>query len=205
MKIDEVELARKLSITAVTKKVQPAIISSAKPLERIYILERDSKMVYMYDVIKQLLTKRSVNIPNKFEHNFQYVQTESNRLFLIGGGDITRQAESLKKCYEIIDNDEQMLDCISRDDLKYGRHGHSICVLKDKFLIVTGSRVDQDEAFNKCEQYNIDLDLWYDMPPLNVGRHYHASCTFSDRFVYVFCGIAHAGKKYCNSIEQYDN
>jgi hypothetical protein len=43
------------------------------------------------------------------------------------------------------------------------------------------------------------------MPSLNVGRHYHASCTFSDRFVYVFCGIAHHGKKYCNSIEQYDN
>jgi hypothetical protein len=43
------------------------------------------------------------------------------------------------------------------------------------------------------------------MPRLNVGRHYHASCTFSDRFVYVFCGIAHVGKKYCNSIEQYDN
>lgn len=43
------------------------------------------------------------------------------------------------------------------------------------------------------------------MPSLNVGRHYHASCAFNDRFVYVFCGIAHAGKKYCNSIEQYDN
>lgn len=65
--------------------------------------------------------------------------------------------------------------------------------------------MDTEEAYNKCEQYNIDLDLWYDMPNLNVGRHYHASCTFSDRFVYVFCGIAHVGKKYCNSIEQYDN
>lgn len=43
------------------------------------------------------------------------------------------------------------------------------------------------------------------MPSLNVGRHYHASCTFADRFVYVFCGIAHVDKKYCNSIEQYDN
>jgi hypothetical protein len=108
-------------------------------------------MVYTYDVAKKTLIKRSVNIPNKFEHNFQYVQTESNRLFLIGGGDITKNSPTLNKCYEIIDNGEQVLDCISRDDLKFGRHGHAICVLKDKFLIVTGSRVDQDEAFNKCE------------------------------------------------------
>jgi len=43
------------------------------------------------------------------------------------------------------------------------------------------------------------------MPSLNVGRHYHASCTFSGQYVYVFCGIAHEGKKYCNSIEMYDN
>lgn len=77
--------------------------------------------------------------------------------------------------------------------------------MKDKFLVVTGSRVETDDAFSRCESYNIDLDLWYDLPQLNVGRHYHASCTFADRFVYVFCGIAHAGKKYCNSIEQFDN
>jgi hypothetical protein len=64
-------------------------MGDGKALERVYILERDSKMVYMYDVFKKTLLKRGVNIPNKFEHNFQYVQTDSNRLFLIGGGDIT--------------------------------------------------------------------------------------------------------------------
>jgi len=62
----------------------------AKPLEKIYILERDSKMAYTYYMHNKSLTKRSVNIENKFEHNFQYCQTESNRVFLIGGGDIMR-------------------------------------------------------------------------------------------------------------------
>ena len=127
------------------------VIGEGRALDRVYILERDSKMVYMYDVLKKTLNKRGVNIPNKFEHNFQYVQTESNRLFLIGGGDITKNAASLKQCFELIDTGDQVLDCIARDELKFGRHGHSICVLKDKFLVVTGSRVDQEEAFNKCE------------------------------------------------------
>lgn len=91
------------------------------------------------------------------------------------------------------------------DDMKYARHGHSVCCLNDKFLIVTGSRCEEDEAFKRCEQYNIDLDLWFEVPNLNVGRHYHSSCTFAERFVFVFCGIAQSGKRYCNSIEKYDS
>lgn len=91
------------------------------------------------------------------------------------------------------------------DDMKYARHGHSVCCLNDKFLIVTGSRCEEDDAFKRCEQYNIDLDLWFEIPNLNVGRHYHSSCTYNERFVFIFCGIAQSGKKYCNSIEKYDS
>ena len=53
--------------------------------------------------------------------------------------------------------------------------------------------------------YNADLDIWFDMPDLNVGRHYHSSCTFDDKMVYVFCGIANHTRKYVNSIERYDH
>ena len=91
------------------------------------------------------------------------------------------------------------------DDMKYSRHGHSVCCLNDKFLIVSGSRCEDDDSFKRCEQYNIDLDLWFEIPNLNVGRHYHSSCTYNERFVFVFCGIAQSGKKYCNSIERYDS
>ena len=85
------------------KMIAPRAQDSAKALERVYILERDSKMVYTYDMFAKTISKRSVNIPNKFEHNFQYVQTESNRLFLIGGGDITKVSVTLKQCFEIMD------------------------------------------------------------------------------------------------------
>lgn len=42
----------------------------AKGLEKVYILERDSKMVYMYSITNKNITKRAMNITNKFEHNF---------------------------------------------------------------------------------------------------------------------------------------
>lgn len=53
-----------------TLKKMSVGMQGGKALERVYILERDSKMVYMYDVFKKTLLKRGVNIPNKFEHNF---------------------------------------------------------------------------------------------------------------------------------------
>jgi hypothetical protein len=67
------EIQRKLSVsnpTALKKMMASKAQDSAKALERIYILERDSKMVYTYDMLTKTISKRSVNIPNKFEHNF---------------------------------------------------------------------------------------------------------------------------------------
>ena len=93
---------------------------------------------------------------------------------------------------------------MGRDKLKYARHGHAACSLGDKFIVVTGSRKEEENAHMKCEQYNVDLDLWFDLPNLNESRHYHSSCSFRDRFVYLFCGISNTTKKYCNSIEKYD-
>jgi len=57
----------------------------------------------------------------------------------------------------------------------------------------------------KAEMYNSDIDLWFEMPDLNVGRHYHSSCSFSEKAVFVFCGIANQTRKYINSIERYNH
>lgn len=85
------------------------------------------------------------------------------------------------------------------------RHGHSITCLKDKFLVVTGSRIEAEEADKSHEHYNIDLDLWFSQPALNFGRYYHSSCTLQDRWIYVFAGIQSTTKKYFNSIERFDS
>lgn len=53
--------------------------------------------------------------------------------------------------------------------------------------------------------HNTDIDLWFEMPDLNVGRHYHSMTSFADKFIYVFCGIANQTRKYINSIEKYDH
>ena len=88
--------------------------------------------------------------------------------------------------------------------MKHPRHGHSACWFSDKFVVVTGSRKEKNNSQMKCEMYNSDIDLLFEMPDLNIGRHYHSSCVFGDRSVYVFCGIANKTRKYMNSIERYD-
>lgn len=108
------------------------------------------------------------------------------------------------ECSEVFMDEPNCL-LLPKDKMKYPRHGHSACSLSDKFIIVTGSRKEQDQAQVRAECYNIDIDVWFDIPNLKEGRHYHASCSFSDRFVYVFCGISNSSKKYINTIEKFDN
>jgi hypothetical protein len=146
---------------------------------------------------------RNANYPNNtnFPHNFCSIQNPFNgNVFLVGGGDYSSDNESLYQLWEI-----RGTQFTKRDVMKHPRHGHSVCWFSDKFIVVSGSRKEKNNSHMKCEMYNSDIDLWFEMPDLNVGRHYHASCAMSDRWIYVFCGIANASRKYINSIERYDN
>lgn len=110
------------------------------------------------------------------------------------------------ECHEIIVSERDTpYMMLPRDKMKYPRHGHSACSLGEKFIVVTGSRKEHEQAHIRSECYNVDIDIWFDIPNINEGRHYHASCSFLDRFVYIFCGISNQSKKYINSIEKFDN
>jgi hypothetical protein len=122
---------------------------------------------------------------------------------MVGGGDYQRDDESLYNLFEI--QTSNSYNFIKRDSMKHPRHGHSAIWFGEKFIVVTGSRKEKNSSQVKCEMHNSDIDLWFEMPDLNVGRHYHSSCSFNDKFIYVFCGIANATRKYINSIEKYDH
>mmetsp|Transcript_10067 Transcript_10067/g.15395 ORF Transcript_10067/g.15395 Transcript_10067/m.15395 type:complete len:165 (-) Transcript_10067:202-696(-) len=94
---------------------------------------------------------------------------------------------------------------IKKDKMKHPRHGHSAVWFGEKFIVVTGSRKEKNNSQVKCEMFNSDLDMWFELPDMNVGRHYHSSCAFTEKSVYVFCGIANHTRKYINSIERYDH
>lgn len=82
---------------------------------------------------------------------------------MIGGGDFNKpDGKSLTTCFEILNNGTNKFDCLVKDSLKSPRHGHSVVCLRDKFLIVTGSRLDKDNASRSVENYNIDMDIWFD-------------------------------------------
>lgn len=121
---------------------------------------------------------------------------------MVGGGDYQQDKESLYSLWEIQTNNHFAF--VKRDAMKHPRHGHSACWFGDKFIVVSGSRKEKNKSQGKCEMYNSDIDLWFEMPDLNVGRHYHSSCGFNDKAVYIFCGIANQTRKYINSIEKYD-
>ena len=56
--------------------------------------------------------------------------------------------ESMYRCQEV---DLSSYEMQVRDKMKYPRHGHSACSLGEKFIVVTGSRKENDSAHLKCE------------------------------------------------------
>jgi len=123
---------------------------------------------------------------------------------MVGGGDYQKDEDTLYSMWEIQVKQYANAEFIKRDQMKHPRHGHSACWFGEKFIVVTGSRKEKNNSQIKCEMYNSDIDLWFEMPDLNIGRHYHSSCGFGEKSVYVFCGIANKTRKYINSIEKYD-
>ena len=77
----------------------------ATTIDQVYVCEKDSKSVLVYDVKANSHEKQPIDMDASFKHNFQYVQTSSNRLFVLGGGDHKKFDDlSLKACFEIIVN-----------------------------------------------------------------------------------------------------
>lgn len=74
--------------------------------------------------------------------------------------------------------------------MQYPRHGHAVCALSDAFMIVTGTRKDQNRSAHRAELYDIDSNKWQELPQMREGRYYHASCAFKQEWIYVFCGIS---------------
>ena len=155
----------------------------------ISLFVKDTRSIMSIDIRNKTANMiRNANYPNNtnFPHNFCLTQNPYNgNIFLVGGGDYSHDHESLYQLWEVRGS-----QFMKRDIMKHPRHGHSVTWFGDKFIVVSGSRKEKNNSHMKCEMYNSDIDLWFEMPDLNVGRHYHASCSMRDRWVYVFCGIA---------------
>ena len=63
-------------------------------------------------------------------------------------------------------------------NMVYPRHGHSVCAVSDAFMVVTGTRKDQNRAAHRVEMFDIENNKWIELPMMREGRYYHASCSF---------------------------
>jgi hypothetical protein len=131
----------------------------------------------IYDIATQKPIKRWLNIGFTYPHNYQSIQLPNNQVFLVGGGafDANPIPDSMYQSWEI---ETQNFTVHERCRLKFPRHGHALARIQSKFIYCIGSRKDTQESSKSVEVYNVSLDLWYEIAPLNEGRHYHSACTF---------------------------
>lgn len=124
---------------------------------------------------------------------------------MIGGGDFKTLPDSMFQCREVVakaNSPKFNLQFVEKKRMRFARHGHSCCQIQDRYVVVSGSRKEVNQAAQKVEVYDTQTDDWLEVASLNEGRHYHSSCHFGNRWVFVFGGIQNQSKKYSNTIER---
>ncbi len=77
---------------------------------------------------------------------------------MIGGGDAKQLLDTMYQCREIMDktnSSQYNLEFYDRTKMKYARHGHSCCVIQNRYIIVSGSRIAVDSAKSRVELYDM--------------------------------------------------
>lgn len=108
-------------------------------------------------------------------------------VYMIGGGEFNMNARSLKEIRKLKRKGNNQFEFEECADMIYQRHGHSACAASDKYIVVTGSRLDR--AGDKTELYSVEQNKWSELPALRTPRHYHSSCSYNGHRIFVFCGI----------------
>ena len=65
------------------------------------------------------------------------------KAFLLGGGEIDKVPMTMFMCRELVKSEARYGPFFKfevRKQMKYARHGHSVCAIADRYIMVSGSR-----------------------------------------------------------------
>ena len=65
------------------------------------------------------------------------------KAFLIGGGEIDKTPLTMFMCRELVKTGNKygpFFKFETKKQMKYARHGHSVCAIADRYIMVSGSR-----------------------------------------------------------------
>lgn len=135
------------------------------------------------------------------------VQVGANnpRCYMLGGGDYKTLPDTMYQCRELVkkfNSATYNLQFNEKKKMKYPRHGHSCCAIMNRYIIVSGSRKEVNQAANRVELYDTNTDDWMELSKINEGRHYHSTANLNNAWVYIFGGIQNSSKKYSATIER---
>jgi len=99
---------------------------------------------------------------------------------------ITGGKEDSKDTYELPLNFSQDFLYIKANMIQ-GRCNHALCQIKDNF-IYAGGGVYGKSTLNKCERYNIELDKWEEIYPLNEAKHNGSMCALNNQYIFFIGG-----------------
>jgi len=125
-----------------------------------------------------------------------------DNIYLMGGFNRTTISD---RCYKINLHDRE-LKLQQLASMGTPKYDITAVKLKDRFIYAISGSTYQNNVevhIKNCQRYDIKLDKWCNIAPVNIARSIPAACTFNERYIYTYSGQAD-GVSSTKDIEYYD-
>jgi hypothetical protein len=121
---------------------------------------------------------------NVVPFNFTSQQTSDANIFIVGGCLSPMGDRGLKQCL-CVDANMQVYD---REGMNLGRFNTPLALVRDRFLILCGGQINQDNSTNLCEAFDTETNTWFGIAPLSKPMSNTSAVVMNNRFIYLLPG-----------------
>ena len=154
--------------------------------------------LYIYDISREkkyiIDTPPSEIFPCK---NFPSIIVRDS-IFLCGGS--TPDGLSLRTTFTF---DYNTMEFIQRKSMISGRSKHGLTDIGNNLVYIIGGYKSKN-SIKECAKYDLDLDKWIFVPPLNEEKALVSSFSFRNRMIYTIGGLCNAINGFASAIERLD-
>ncbi len=177
---------------------KPARTASTHDNEhRIFYIEPAGKLLHIFYPTSQETRVVQLISAQPFPEGFGAAEMQNGQIIMTGG---ERNKQITNAVYEIY---ESVKNVIERRHMIYARHNHVLLSVQDRAVAIGGYNRGST-ALKKCERFDLENNMWTELPELNEERNFLSACAVGDRFIYVFGGTQLAERDRAETYETLD-
>ena len=174
-----------------------------------YVDDLNEKL-HLYNLSKEVSESYNLTVSSEIPADHSLVITPNLEIFLSGGilknGELSAQTFQCSPFMEHSHNEGNEsfhtgIPLREKSKMMQKKVAHSLCYVKNRIYSI-GGKINNNDRPRNCELYDVGINKWVSIAPMNHERTRPAITSFEDRFIFAFFGCDNSD--ICKTIERYD-